>query len=397
MDDQGQDKVDDTKDLQKSMTEALSPIEKMPTHLLQNIQGALDQKEAGRTALVSKLCKLAWWTMSTLDFNDMDYGDSLTGVATRVLDRYKDENLRVGSFRLWSHTINHNDARNLIRDAINLGARDLAICVGPVGTEKLVLPEEVLGSPTLVKLCVVGCQVDFRVEVKCKFLEMLHIADLSTYGDIFNDLILKCTKLEKVEMGYIVNMIQETNMLGPNWENMIGKTSLQSLDLVGVDPVENITRFEVWAKFPVLKSLEILDNYSNLNWAEFEVVAKSTPGVESFKTNSVGWDCNLEIACVETTQAWFLDLKKLLKIFSSAVVQLTIRLNYTDAPPDFVFHAQEPKVLHRIKVLNIVASKEELVPGFLRSLGWYISTNTLYLGEQNRPDLLNDMQPLPPP
>ncbi|KAL1552181.1 hypothetical protein AAHA92_13011 [Salvia divinorum] len=122
------------------------PIDNMPPDLLQKCISPLPQRQAAQTAAVSKICKHAWSTRE-LDFNDLDYGEYLTPVATRTLQRYEAENLKVVSFRIWSATVEHEVARDLIRRALNLGARHLTIYVGPTVIGKFIVPEDVLVTP----------------------------------------------------------------------------------------------------------------------------------------------------------------------------------------------------------------------------------------------------------
>ena len=93
---------------------------------------------------------------------------------------------------------------------MELGARNVSVFVGPEGSNKFELPKEVLQSPKLLSLCAIGCTVDFRPEVRCLDLHHLQLTKLSTYGDIFDDLVLKCSKLEKLEIGNKEKIIQVT-------------------------------------------------------------------------------------------------------------------------------------------------------------------------------------------
>ncbi|KAH6808787.1 hypothetical protein C2S51_026570 [Perilla frutescens var. frutescens] len=193
--------------MEKSQKTAGDGEFEFPEAIIQRIQSLLNTKQAAQTALISTSWYRAWSTRPNLDFDERRHFRRRSGVgfsdfAMKTMQRYEDLKLRIGSFRLEMLGAEPHDqslARELIVKAMKLGADDLNVGFVTAYPTSFVLPEEVLGSETLVRLSVTGCVIDVgrNVEVACAKLRSLNLFGVIMNGDLVRDLIPRLPFVEK--------------------------------------------------------------------------------------------------------------------------------------------------------------------------------------------------------
>ncbi|KAG6409793.1 hypothetical protein SASPL_127835 [Salvia splendens] len=191
-----------------------------------------------------------------LDFRDLDFQFpwiQFQAFARNTLQRYENRNRRINSFRLEMETVNR-------------------------WSHMFILPYEVLDSETLAGLSAHDCRINLRKEVSRSNLKTLNLSHAFIYGDLFYDLVSKCTSLEKIALDSNVSfpiLCREPRRLSPSCESKIKLHKLKSLQLIGLDRRDYIYRHELWPKFPCLKELEIRDVDSNYDWTGLRICSPS--------------------------------------------------------------------------------------------------------------------------
>ncbi|KAG6387796.1 hypothetical protein SASPL_152990 [Salvia splendens] len=242
----------------------------IPDEMIHRIQSFMNARFAARTTVLFKSWRLAWLTRPDLDFRDQDFSRSTEfwEFALNTLQRYKDSKLRIYSFRLDMETVgDHQLAKIMIITAIELGATNLTLRIRRWGLDSLFnLPDAVLHSETLTVLSAHECLIDLQYgkkEVSWSNLKTLSLSHVVTYGDLFLDLILKCPSLEEITLDTtrIVWFLREPRRLTPSCDSMIQLHKLKSLQLIGLNNRQPITR----AHYPIQ-----LDEFKTSSKREWE-------------------------------------------------------------------------------------------------------------------------------
>ncbi|XP_057773743.1 F-box/LRR-repeat protein At3g59250-like [Salvia miltiorrhiza] len=140
---------------------------RLPEAIIQQIQSFLSEEEAARTTLISKSWYNAWQTRPVLVLRNLDWRSSAAEFSEFAV----------------------KTMRRLIVDAMKLGATDLNLEFKPT---TFVLPAEVLGSESLLRLSVFGCEIDGNF--KCSMLKSLSLDLVLLKSDDMLGIITSCCK-----------------------------------------------------------------------------------------------------------------------------------------------------------------------------------------------------------
>ncbi|KAG6387795.1 hypothetical protein SASPL_152989 [Salvia splendens] len=355
----------------------------IPDEMIHRIQSFMDARLAAQTTVLFKSWRRAWRTRPDLDFRDQDFPFpwiQFQAFARTTLQRYENRNQRINSFRLEMGTVvDHHLATELIVKAIRLGATNLTLRIRrTAGHIMYILPYEVLDSETLAGLSAHDCQIILlfgRKEVSWSNLKTLNLSHAFIYGDLFYDLISKCTSLEKIALDRNVSfpaLFRAPRRLSPSCESKIKLLKLKSLQLIGLDRRDYIYRHELWPKFPCLKELEIRDvDSNNYDWTglricspslelitiytyhnkirngafdvpnirKFKLVGNYLPQLDEFETSSSNreWKSDIHVQCYTFTASWFSSLSKLLIMLSPSRISLSVRMDSKYFPRKSVY------------------------------------------------------------
>ncbi|KAL8485281.1 hypothetical protein ACS0TY_027544 [Phlomoides rotata] len=144
-------------------------VTQLPEEMIQHIQSFLSEKETARTTHLSKSWYAAWLTHPNLDFSYLGHPTSTAfeRFVKKTLQRYEELNRKIQSFMLrmvGRNLISTFMAKEFVVKAMKLGATDLDI-------HDLVLPREVLGYETLVRLSLLRGRIDLQIQqVRCSKL-----------------------------------------------------------------------------------------------------------------------------------------------------------------------------------------------------------------------------------
>lgn len=146
----------------------------LPEEMIQHIQHFMTEKEVARSSILAKSWYIAWSTRPTvyLDADDhflypfSKWHQLFDELSQMTMQRYIDLSLKVDSLRLRDGINNDN---YLIADALKMGATDLQLELHLSFT----LPQDVLGSETLLRLSVFQCEIDGDYMIRCSRLESL--------------------------------------------------------------------------------------------------------------------------------------------------------------------------------------------------------------------------------
>lgn len=170
----------------------------LPEPLIQHVQSFLSGKEAAQTTAISKSWYSAWLTRPNLDLDQRDYGIraftdpfGFYALAKKIVQRYQELNLKIESCRLFINDLSFGN--ELMVTAIKMGAVDLQF---ETQFSTMVLPREVLGSDNLLRLSVIGCKIDGKVN--WSRLESLSLCRVCIEGDLIWDIISSCPLIEKL-------------------------------------------------------------------------------------------------------------------------------------------------------------------------------------------------------
>ncbi|XP_047969134.1 uncharacterized protein LOC125212890 [Salvia hispanica] len=357
----------------------------IPDDIIHHIQSFLDGRQAARTAVLLKSWHRAWCTRPDLHFRDQDFRYPLIDFpdfAINTLQRYEDLQLKIYTFRLEMVVIeDHELATELIVKAIKLGAAELKLQIRSSGQTLFTLPNELLDSETLAVLSVHGCLIDLQFgekQVSLSSLKTLNLSYVMAYGDLFYDLVSKCTSLEKITLDTTTSYPTldstkifptrdtATRRLVPSssCDSMIKLHKLKFLQFNRLDSRDNIYRHDLWPNFTWLKelviwafnsdydywngisicsrSLEIISlcTYGNMimngkfdvpNIRKFKVVGVHVPQLVEFKTGSnKEWESDIQIKCTQFTTIWFSALSNLLRMLSPSRISLSVSMAYLD-------------------------------------------------------------------
>ncbi|XP_057771912.1 uncharacterized protein LOC130991621 [Salvia miltiorrhiza] len=324
----------------------------LPEAMIQQIQSFLSEKEAARTTLVSKSWYNAWLTRPVLvlvlrNLHRKSSAAECSNLAMKAMRRYHDANLKIESLSLKMRGCRNSSeplARKLIADAMKLGATDLKLEFFPSG---FALPAEVLGSETLRRLSVSGCQIDGNVN--CSMLKSLSLDSVlfKREDDMLRIITSCCNSIEELSLSNspIVNYITELR-----WQNLHEFHKLKRLYLERVTVRNSFTYLE--SQCPCLEDLSLVHCYntgihitsSSLKrisivqlraWGlllKFEV-----PKLAVFSYSGIGipllsikaregWESHIYMKCYhnETYFSWYRDLHRLLTHLNPSRSNLTI-------------------------------------------------------------------------
>ncbi|KAL1552715.1 hypothetical protein AAHA92_13481 [Salvia divinorum] len=353
----------------------------IPDEMIHHIQSFMDGRQAAQTAVLFKSWHRAWLTRPDLDLKDQDFQSPLIEFpefAINTLQRYEDLELRICTFRLVMATVeDHHLATELIVKAIKLSATELTLRIRSSGHALFSLPNEVLDSGTLAGLSAHGCLIDLQFgkkEVSWSNLKTLNLSYVVAYGDLFYDLISKCTSLEKITLDTTTSyptlesttryppLDIEQRQLSPSCDSMIKLHKLKFLQLNRLDSSDSIYRQDLWPKFRWLKELLIWGYNYDYDWnglricspsleiialymyghkitngkfdvpniRKFKVVGVHMPQLDEFKTSSEReWESDIQIKCDQLNDSWFSSLNKLLRMLSPSRISLSLCLAYS--------------------------------------------------------------------
>ncbi|XP_057773747.1 uncharacterized protein LOC130993044 [Salvia miltiorrhiza] len=166
----------------------------LPEAMIQLIQSFLTEEESARTTLISKSWYNAWLTRPVLVLRNLDRRSSA------IMRRYQDSNLKIESFSLKLQRCTSRGeplAHRLIVDAMKLGATDLNLEFKPT---TFVLPPEVLGSETLLRLSVSGCVI-IDGNVNCSMLKSLSLDNVVLKSaDMLKSITSCCNSIEELSL-----------------------------------------------------------------------------------------------------------------------------------------------------------------------------------------------------
>lgn len=333
----------------------------LPPEIMHHIQSLMPERCCARaTLLLSKSWHNAWSTRPTLDVDESEWpdveDDGFSDYATKTMRRYDDLNLPILSLKL-RFGYNHPLARELILKAIKLGALHLKIENSNFSI-RFSLPDEVLESETLVTLHVERIIVDLEQrwkEVSCSKLKTLTLSRVWVKGDLFRDLISRCSSIEELRLCYLSRKEEwkDVRICSPSLERLtIRLPCNQALD--GEFDVPNIRRFEFEGS------------------PSSSLVFKKTASRREWES-----DVCIRYDSQDPSSVWFSMVKMFVRMLSLSRVSLTINVAMSDwmkveSCPNYV---GDGLPIPKVENLNLEVDDYQLVPAFLDSLRWCFRPN----------------------
>ncbi|KAL3849992.1 hypothetical protein ACJIZ3_011874 [Penstemon smallii] len=186
----------------------------LPKEVMHHIQSFISSREAAQICLLSKSWYTAWCTRPTLSFDERDFRRTggFANLTRKTIQRYRDSNLKVPTFRLCMNKISGLSthlANELILDALKLGVIDLKFEIVDSDSNlkfeyvsSYVLPFQVFAAATsLRKLDVFGCTIAIdRIlpvgHVASSRLTSLTLFNVSIGDDTITSILLGCPLIE---------------------------------------------------------------------------------------------------------------------------------------------------------------------------------------------------------
>ncbi|KAK6161544.1 hypothetical protein DH2020_004925 [Rehmannia glutinosa] len=359
--------------------EAINGEIELPEAIIQHIQSFLSVKQAAQTSILSKSWHNSWLTSPNLDFDERNFlnrcyespqsqiADGFSEFAKKTMERYQKLNLKIEKFRLWmkSTKVDRNSLANeLILKALKMCVNNLDLEFHSP-TETFVLPDEVLGAETLIRLSVIGCKIDRRVDgkVSCSRLKFLSLRRVYIGDDVVWDIISSCPLIEKFLLSECQCLINIETPIVARWMNKVLALksplmksrefhNLKSLFLDRIHIDDNLFSRDFSLKFPCLVELTLRRCNGNIgieisspslecisleqmmmfkvkfdvpNIHEFKFSGSTFPFVY-FSSVSREWLSEISIwhSCQHLGASWFLKLKRFLTRLSQSKISLSI-------------------------------------------------------------------------
>ncbi|XP_057773745.1 putative F-box/FBD/LRR-repeat protein At5g56810 [Salvia miltiorrhiza] len=320
----------------------------LPESMIHLIQSFLSAKEAARTTLLSKSWYDAWLTRPALAFNQRDFKnqalEEFSKFAVKTMRRYQDSNLKIESLRLKMQGCTSSSerlARNLIVDAMKMGATDLKLEFFPTAYT--------LCSETLLRLSVSGCEI--YGHVICPMLMALSLDRvLLNSEDMLADIISCCNLIEELSLSH--SYICTDRCIGLSGKDVPELHKLKRLHLEAVRA--DTFLFDLETRFPCLNDLSLVSCYGYGLQAirvtsfslqsisivqavalelEFEVpnlvvFSYSDVPIPSISIKARGeWESHISIERYHiVTSSWHLHLQKLLTQLNPSRINLAINM-----------------------------------------------------------------------
>ncbi|XP_057773744.1 uncharacterized protein LOC130993040 [Salvia miltiorrhiza] len=338
---------------------------RLPEAIIHLIQSFLSEEEVARTTLISKSWYKAWLTRPVLVLRSS--AAEFSKLAVKTMRRYQDSNLKIEglSLKIEGATSSVEPvARRLIVDAMKMGATDLNIeFILPKSVPTtFVLPAEVLGSETLLRLSVIGCVIDGNV-VNCSMLKSLSLDNVVLKrADMLRIMTSYCNSIEELSLSN-THLISNYKLILSGWDmHWLRKLKRLYLEMVTVGSLffDNLE-----SRFPCLEDMSLvrccchprLVKSSSLkrisivqcpelrimfevpNLAVFSYSGEHVPWSISIKARD-GWESHIsmEVHHFQTsswyrdlhklmTSSWYRELHMLLTQLSSSRINLSININ----------------------------------------------------------------------
>ncbi|XP_057771911.1 putative F-box/FBD/LRR-repeat protein At5g56810 [Salvia miltiorrhiza] len=320
----------------------------LPESMIHLIQSFLSAKEAAQTTLLCKSWYDAWLTRPALAFNQRNFKnqalEEFSKFAVKTMRRYQDSNLKIESLRLKMQGCTSSSerlARNLIMDAMKMGATDLKLEFFPTAYT--------LRSETLLRLSVSGCEI--YGHVICPMLKALSLDRvLLKSEDMLADIISCCNLIEELSLSH--SYICTNRCIGLSGKDVpeLHKLKRLHLEAVRVDTF----LFDLETRFPCLNDLSLVSchgyglqairvtSFSLQSISIVQAVALElefeVPNLVVFSYSGLGIPSisieardeseshiSIERHHIETS-SWYLDLKKLLAQLNQSRINLTISI-----------------------------------------------------------------------
>ncbi|KAK4405637.1 putative F-box/LRR-repeat protein [Sesamum angolense] len=358
----------------------------LPEAIIQHIQSFLDGKQAAQTSVLSKSWYNAWLTRPNVDLDERNFPtidakslipDEFLIFAKKTMERYRNFNLKIESFRLWMRSTRPGSislANELILGALKMDVNGIDLEFDPPNMS-FALPDQVLEFRSLIKLSVIGCKIDPPVggKVNCFGLKSLTLSTVRIGDDLVWDIISSCPLIENLALSICEGMVEVrklnfvrkvTKMLtlrSPSIEfdkrnagSVIAAPMCQFYKLKCLLRLDYCVLFfrDFSHKFPCLEDLSIQYCYGYKgiqissrtikcismgqtrmlrgkfdvpNIRKFSFSGSSIPSL-SFTTASRDWESDISLSCsrYHLGVPWFLELKKLLTKLSQSKISLNI-------------------------------------------------------------------------
>ncbi|KAL0388711.1 UNVERIFIED_CONTAM: hypothetical protein Sradi_2752900 [Sesamum radiatum] len=310
----------------------------LPEAIIQHIQSFLDGKQAAQTSVLSKSWYNAWLTRPNVDLDERNFPtidakslipDEFLIFAKKTMERYRNFNLKIESFRLWMRSTRPGSislANELILGALKMDVNGIDLEFDPPNMS-FALPDQVLEFQSLINLSVIGCKIDPPVGGK-KGDQMLTLRspsiefDKRNAGSVIAAPIkvsefykLKCLLLERVTIDTL--FFRDFSHKFPCLEDL----SIQYC--YGYKGIQISSR--------TIKSISmgqtrmLRGKFDVPNIRKFSFSGSSIPSL-SFTTASRDWESDISLSCsrYHLGVPWFLELKKLLTKLSQSKISLNI-------------------------------------------------------------------------
>ncbi|KAK4425778.1 putative F-box/LRR-repeat protein [Sesamum alatum] len=362
----------------------------LPEAIIQHIQSFLDGKQAAKTSVLSKSWYNAWLTRPNVDLDERHFPiidskslipDEFLIFAKKTMERYRNFNLKIESFRLWLRSTRPGPialAYELILGALKMDVSCIDLEFDPPNMN-FVLPDQVLEFQNLIRLSVSGCKIDPPVggKVNCLRLKSLTLSTVRIGDDLVWDIISSCPLIENLVLSICESVVEVTKLISARRVTKMLTLKTPSIEFdkrnVGsvVDAPIKVSEFyklkrlllervtidnfffrDFSHKFPCLEDLSIQYCYGYKgiqissrsikcismgqtrmlrgkfdvpNIRKFSFSGSTIPSL-SFTTASSDWESDISISCsrYHLGVPWFLELKKFLTKLSQSKISLNL-------------------------------------------------------------------------
>lgn len=179
------------------MESTINGVDLLPEPLIHHVQSFLTNKEAARTAILSRFWRSAWSTRPQLEFNHSDFRTpGFLDLATATMQRYQDLNLKIDRLTLRT---SGKDKKDLLVAAV-VKAAELGVAHLSLSFDRpFVLPEELLGFGfgSLVELSLENCRG--IMVMNCSNLNSLTLRRVTVLDDVLEKILSSCPLIQKLE------------------------------------------------------------------------------------------------------------------------------------------------------------------------------------------------------
>ncbi|KAK9757568.1 hypothetical protein RND81_01G171100 [Saponaria officinalis] len=245
-------------------------LSEMPDHLIVHILSFMPTLDAVKTMLLRRFGNL-WTLVPSLTFHTWEYDEviwpdkedkpvdevfsSFARFIRNVLMLHKRPT--IDSFHLYiiSFGVQLKDHKSIddvqmwLRFAIDRQVKDLNFYLQ--SDDDLVLPHCIFMSQSLTKLILSGCIIEHQPQFHMGSLRELSLADVVGSGQVYNQLILGCPSLQKLDIS-ISNLSHVLNITSPSVRSLV-KALLTQIQNVEAVTLSGYAFAGIKTKFPQTK------------------------------------------------------------------------------------------------------------------------------------------------